>query len=232
LKLSPPRRGSPPKPITVVTPQYYVQVQSVTTLHTRARTNDTLWISMITAFGDQMPDWSQDCLSVINSACAIADYGNVQNGVHIPFENGGPSDANWNNFQTPSPVLALPTVLSATSSELIEFVFSIAVWNYGFDQLVISPNDPMRAHYDAVEMYVDRPLTSGQYDISAPLNNHPWAGCDGPVFGILFRFTPDEMAQMTQSGNSTQTVGPVTIRSQVGCGASSKYTVTFTISKG
>jgi hypothetical protein len=218
-KLSASATSAPLQPILVTTPQYYVEVLSIDTLHTRAHTSDTLWLTTITANGDQtMPSWPALCRDSSNSGCTVLALGNVKNGVH---------DISLG----PSSIVSLPTQLYS-DAYLIQFVFSIAVWNYGFDTLVIDPSSLQKAQWDALSTYVDRPIASGPHDISAALNNHEWSGCDGPVFGMVFRYTPNELEGMTVSANgTTQTLGPVTIRSQLGCGASSRYSVTFRIVK-
>jgi hypothetical protein len=113
-------------------------------------------------------------------------------------------------------------------------LFAIAVWNYGFG-VKHDTNDLRDALYQAVQPIVTthtgyNSLGEINRDLVPSLNDHPWPGCDGPVFGWAIRITATGLARsIAASPNKRSSVGPVTVRSQVGCGASSKYMVTYQI---
>ena len=113
-------------------------------------------------------------------------------------------------------------------------LFAAAVWNYGFG--VKRDTDDLRdSLYQAVAPIVTEhtgfnSLGEINRNLVPSLNDHPWPGCDGPVFGWAIRTTATGLAR-TIAANPTGrfSIGPVTVPSQVGCGASSKYMVTFQI---
>ena len=204
-------------------PVYYVKVIRFDVVHTRAHTTDTIYVSLLGTNTFTLPPSKSDCHEPFGpdfQSCVTVKVGNVQKGVHT-------LDAK--DAQSIGPFSIGPD--GALN-------FGIAVWNYGFG-VKTGTGDLTDALYDALKPALgklsDYDSLGWQYfDLDPSLNHHKWSGCDGPVFGWGMRISAAGLARMFVDGSASpgeQTIGPVTVRSQVGCGASSQYAVDFQITQ-
>ncbi len=193
---------------------YGVFVRSVAVFHTRAHSTDTTWVSVIGDTDISNLDKSKCRGPHPTNNCETLPAGDFQDGDHalkFPFPQVG-------DF-----------ALGADSDSSFRFAF--AVWNYGFE-LVPSWFDLSDALINAAVPVFSTISPSEEIDLTPALNDHPWQGCDGPTAGTAFRMTGAQLEQLTRAtGNFSQTIGRYVVKSQVGCGASSQYAVTFAISR-
>ena len=196
---------------------YSVSVSNIYVQHTRAHTNDTIYVSMMGTNTFALPPEKKSCTGSAPSGqawCVNQKIGDMQDGGH-------PLNAN-----------DLPTIGPFEVDQGGTLLFAIAVWNYGFG-IKSGTGDLKSALYKAVQPVVTTNFgynSLGQINTNLvpSLNHHSWPGCDGPVVGWSIRIKADALARMIAQGATGEwSVGPFTVRSQVGCGASSKYTVTY-----
>jgi len=118
--------------------------------------------------------------------------------------------------------------LDDTSSMVLAF----AVFNHGFD--VSQDWSGMdQALFDAATHTFPKLAPSGEIDLTDALNDHRWLGCDGPTAGSAFRFSSRTLDQMTRNDSREWILRTSTylVRSQAGCGASSRYSVVLRIQR-
>lgn len=218
---------------------YSVQVVSWTTSHTRAHKTDTIYISLAGSVLNS-PDWAESLVNPKTIAackglqasvpiCLTVSMGDYKNGLHNAGYGKEILYRNVNN-QVPESLPVVSFSFDGGSEPDQSALIAISIWNYGFPKLVYTPSDLPRALLKALEPMLITTQSAGPVSLIKSLNHHPWLGCDGPVIGAAFRFSGAELARMTAAGPHQITVDTTSVRSQVGCGASSKYSVTFSIS--
>ena len=218
---------------------YSVQVVSWDTLHTRAHKTDTIYISLAASVLNSS-NWVESLVNPKGIAackglqasvpiCMTVSMGDYRNGLHLAG-NGKEIFYRDQNNNTPVSPPVVSFSLGEFSQPAQSVLIAISIWNYGFPKLVYTPEDLPGALLKAVQPLLATTQSAGPVSLIKSLNHHPWLGCDGPVVGAAFRFSGAELARMTATGPHQLTLGPTSVGSQIGCGASSKYSVTFLIS--
>lgn len=201
--------------IVSLSASYAFVLTNVTVFHTRAHTTDTAYVSVM---GGPLPSTlsKSNCdgnnPALLLPLCSTASVGNFQNGDH----------------EVKPPILMNSCNLTNAVTSVCKF--ALAVWNFGFE-LVSNVGDLAGALFSAaVPLLASDSSSPGEVDITHALNDHAWEGCDDPTLGKVFTMTAEQLDQLTRAtGISSQSVERSKVRSQVGCGASSDYSATFSI---
>jgi hypothetical protein len=209
------------------------------TLHTRAHKTDTIYISLAASVLNS-PNWDESLVNPKGIAackglqasvpiCMTLSMGDYRNGLHVAGNGKEIFYIDQNNY-TPQSLPVVSFSLGGIPEPGQSVLIAISIWNYGFPKLVYTPEDLPGALLKAVQPMLVTAQSAGPVSLIKSLNHHPWLGCDGPVIGTAFRFSGAELARMTASGPHQITLGPTSVGSQIGCGASSRYSVTVLIS--
>jgi hypothetical protein len=202
--------------IVSLSASYAFVLTNVTVFHTRAHTTDTAYVSvmggpLISTISKSNCEGNNQALLLPN-LCSTVSVGNFQDGDH----------------EVKPPILM--SSCNVTNAVTSACKFALAVWNFGFE-LVSDSGDLQGALFSAaIPLLTSNSSSPGVVDITHALNDHAWEGCDGPTLGKVFTMTGAQLDQLTRAtGNSSQSVERSKVRSQVGCGASSDYSATFSI---
>lgn len=193
---------------------YSITITNITVFHTRAHSTDSTYVTILGGTNISNLNKKECSGPYLSRQCWVNHVGEFQDGDHV--------------LKYPFPIIG-DFAIADDSNSSIQFGF--AVWNFGAE-LVSNWGDLSDALFDAAVPVISAMSPSEQIDITPALNDHFWQGCDGPTAGTAFRITGAQLEQLTHAtGRFSQTIGRYVVPSQVGCGASSQYSVTFVISR-
>jgi hypothetical protein len=202
--------------------RYRVFIATFKVLHTRARTNDTIHITLAGGMnGPELVD-AGECNPAGDTRpvpCKSRGQGDVQDGLHTVTEVGiGPFDLVPNQRE-------------------FSLDFAFALTNYGAPLVSFYPDVDRKVIEAARDAF--HPLHPGESaSFVDALNDQFWEGCDGPTAALAIRLpnmkslapniaTIEERTRAT--GQFTEETAVYQINSPVGCGDDSRYTVTWGI---
>ncbi len=193
--------------------QYTVSVDNIRVNHTRARTTDTAWLSLMgNVYGQYFHPERCHRGGSLTECSGTKRLGDYRDGTHTV--------ENHQLFVGP---FSMPPDQTST------LLFAFGVWNYGFE-LVSNYGDLDDAFYDAALDAFPRIQPFDVLDITGRMNDHSWHGCDGPTAGAAYRVYGNELHRNTiATGEWLLPATFYSVKSQVGCGASSSYGVTVRI---
>jgi len=193
----------------LVTAVFTFFITDVNVLHTRARTTDDVSFATMAGTDFGMLDKPRCSSAHPDEHCQFGFFGSFQDGHH--------------------PIKKLAGAVDVAVKADDEVRVAIATANQGGATFNLPEDlfDDLQSAATPVLMSIP----SEQFvDVNAALNDHLWAGCDGPTASAVFHMPVARLVQLTQATGSSLFPLPVNVvRSEIGCGASSQYQLTLEV---
>ena len=208
-----------------VVARFIVAVDSITVSHTRAPSEDNVYVAVAGFFSGQRPELLRDCTNVLGIPS-----------IEQPILCKGPArhdikGLGVGTYSTENMKIGEFQIIPGVGGALS---FGFAVFNYG---------SPIQAPWFTGDMtgsvrgtligQIFNPFKSPSADFVSELNGSPWLGCDGPTAAGAYRFLntnrSDSLDALTKTTGYISSTNSYVVKSQVGCGDDSKYEVKWTV---
>jgi hypothetical protein len=213
-------------------------IDSFTINHTRAQTSDTLYIGYAGLFANNVVDAATS--QALDACDNIIGPPTVEKPILCRNQaRYGTKDLRDGTFPGRTDLgVGVFEVIPGTGGRLN---FGFVVFNFGFpgepsdarDRMIGNSHNVIRGQLvqQSGQFGVFEIVKAPLNDITDKLNGSPWLGCDGPTAGGVFTIPNDNSGQsldaLTSGSGKHVFVPKFVVKSQVGCGASSRYTVSW-----
>jgi hypothetical protein len=209
-----------------VAARYTINLDSYTILHTRARITDTLYLALGGYATGQNRDLLDSCWNFTKPPTA-----------EEPVLCKGPvpvGDRRNGTFDTRDMAVGTFDLVPGAGGSL---TFAFVVFNFGYPAYpsILNIKTEMQGRIPAaIKSQVLSWHTLPAANFTGDLNDGLWLGCDGPtVAGAVRLFNSggvNSLDMKTRAMGSYSSYSQIfTVKSQVGCGASSQYRVKWTV---